>query len=165
MSESNTSPESNKSPEQIERERLTRRQALRKFGFGAGLSTFLLLGVDDLARMVGAKMQQMAGDNQVANQIAKEFQSAGIALASGPSGCHNGPSGGTCTGCDGMEAIDNCCQKSPDPDQCCVNVGYAQPPSAQYQFQYNTCASCCTAMHSVDQQKRDACIKNCPPLL
>ncbi len=79
--------ESKKTTEQVEQERLTRRAALRKLGFGAGLSAFMLLGVDDLARMVGAKMAQMDGDNKVAGQIAKEFQSAGVAMAAySPSG-------------------------------------------------------------------------------
>lgn len=154
-----------KSLEQIEQERLTRRQALRKLGFGAGLSAFMLLGVDDLARIVGAEMQKRAGDNQIANQIAKEFQSAGIALASGSPGCYNGPSGGTCTGCTSQSSIDDCCLNSPDPNQCCVNVGYAQKPNDYYQTQHNTCASCCAAMHSGSQQKRDACFAHCPPLL
>lgn len=72
-----------KTTEQVEQERLTRRAALRKLGFGAGLSAFMLLGVDDLARMVGTKMAQMDGDNKVAGQIAKEFQSAGVSLADG----------------------------------------------------------------------------------
>lgn len=77
--------ETEKSLEQVEKEQFTRRQALRKFGFGAGLSAFMLLGVDDLARMVGDRMQRMNSDNKVANQLAKEFQSAGIAFAGSPS--------------------------------------------------------------------------------
>ncbi len=80
MSESKK-PVNQKSVEQVEQERLTRRAALRKLGFGAGLSAFMLLGVDDLARMVGKEMERRAGDNKVAGQIAKEFQSAGVSLA------------------------------------------------------------------------------------
>ena len=73
----------------VERERMTRRASLRKLGFGAGMAAFSLLGVDDFARMVGKRMERMAGDNKVAGQVAKEFQQAGIALADGPSwaGC------------------------------------------------------------------------------
>jgi len=82
-----------KSVEQVEQERLTRRAALRKLGFGAGLSAFMLLGVDDLARMVGTKMAQMGTDNKVAGQIAKEFQAAGVALANASA------SGSPCSGC------------------------------------------------------------------
>lgn len=99
-------PEITKSAEQIELERLTRRQALRKLGFGAGLSAFMLLGVDDLARMVGAEMQKRAGDNKVAEQVAKEFQNAGIAFAAGPSG-------GYCSDCT------NACVE--DDDHYCVD--------------------------------------------
>lgn len=80
----------------IEQEKLTRRAALRKLGFGAGIAAFSLLGVDDFAHMVGKRLERMAGDNKVAGQVAKEFQSAGIALA-------GGPSWGGCDGC-----IDNC---------------------------------------------------------
>ncbi len=77
--------------ERFERERLTRRQALRKFGITASMATFAMFSVDDLARMVGKAMQQRAGDNKIARQIAQEFQQAGVALAGGPSwaGCGN----------------------------------------------------------------------------
>ena len=71
--------------ERFERERLSRRQALRKFGVTAGMATFALFSVDDLARMVGKAMQQRVRDNRVAEQVAEEFQRAGVALASGPS--------------------------------------------------------------------------------
>ncbi len=102
--------ESKKSAEQIEQERLTRRQALRKLGFGAGLSAIMLLGADDLARMVGRRLQQMEGDNKVAEQIAKEFRSAGVAFASGPSGTPCPPLFcdciATCTGVDGRSVTD-----------------------------------------------------------
>jgi len=92
MSESKK-PVNQKSVEQVEQERLTRRAALRKLGFGAGLSAFMLLGVDDLARMVGTKMAQTVRDNKTAEQIAKEFQSAGVAMASASS------SGSACQDC------------------------------------------------------------------
>ncbi len=77
--EEQTKPETAK--EQFERERLTRRQAMRKFGLTAGMATFAMFSVDDLARIVGKAMQQRAGDNKIAAQIAQEFQQAGIALA------------------------------------------------------------------------------------
>lgn len=67
--------------QRVEQERITRRAALRKLGFGAGLAAFSLLGVDDIARMVGQRMERMARHNKVASQVAKEFQGAGIALA------------------------------------------------------------------------------------
>ncbi len=40
----------------IEDGKLTRRAALRKLGFGAGVAAFSLLGVDDLARLVGQRL-------------------------------------------------------------------------------------------------------------
>ncbi len=99
--------ESKKTTEQVEQERLTRRAALRKLGFGAGLSAFMLLGVDDLARMVGTKMAQMDGDNKVAGQIAKEFQSAGVAMAAySPSGCFE-----SCPGHQYADDCESCCDK------------------------------------------------------
>ncbi len=113
-------------PRLQEQERLTRRAALRKLGFGAGLSAFMLLGVDDLARMVGTKMAQMDSDNKTAEQIAKEFQSAGVAMADlGPSvtpcpplfcDCQK-----TCTGIDGRtidQCINNCVAQNNPPPVC-----------------------------------------------
>lgn len=70
--------------ERFERERLTRRQALKRFGMTSAMAAFALFSVDDLARMVGKAMQQRAGDNRIAGQLAKEFQQAGIALADLP---------------------------------------------------------------------------------
>ena len=67
--------------QRVEREKMTRRAALRKLGYGAGIAAFSMLGVDDFARMAGSRMAQMAGDNKVATRVAKEFQEAGIANA------------------------------------------------------------------------------------
>ena len=80
---SDDAPETAK--EKFERERLSRRQALKRFGMTSAMATFAMFSVDDLARMVGKAMQQRAGDSKIAGQIAREFQSAGVALASGPS--------------------------------------------------------------------------------
>jgi len=93
--------------EKFEREQLTRRQALKKFGMTSAMATFALFSVDDLARMVGKAMQQRAVDDKVVEQVAKEFQKAGIAMADLPSGpapigtgsspaC--GGTGGACSG-------------------------------------------------------------------
>lgn len=122
MSE-NKNSESQKSLGQFEKERFTRRQAMRKFGFGAGLSAFMLLGVDDLARMVGQRLQQMDSDNKVANQVAKEFQSAGIALAAGgPSNPCLGKSGSAYTSCcDGLPTTSQCLSCCGDDSNCAVN--------------------------------------------
>lgn len=77
-------PETGK--EKFEREHLTRRQALKRFGITSAMTAFALFSVDDLAHIVGKAMQQRAGDNKIAGQLAKEFQEAGIAMAAGPSG-------------------------------------------------------------------------------
>ncbi len=79
--------------ERFERERLSRRRALKKLGVTAAMATFAMFSVDDLAHMVGAAMKQQAGDSKIAEQIAREFQSAGIAFAGGPSGPTAGPGG------------------------------------------------------------------------
>lgn len=70
-----------KTLEQIEAERMSRRQALGRIGFLAGASAVAALTSDELFRKVGAEMQRRAGDNKIADQVAKEFQAAGIALA------------------------------------------------------------------------------------
>lgn len=109
----------------VEQEKLTRRSALRKMGFGAGIAAFSLLGVDDFARMVGKRLERMAGDNKVAGQVAKEFQSAGIALAGGASwagcdGCTDScvaPKYYKCTPC----TILWCSGKSPTAKDPCSN--------------------------------------------
>lgn len=67
--------------QRVEQEKMTRRAALRKLGFGAGMAAFALLGVDDFARMVGNRMERVAGDNKVVEQVAKEFQAMGLASA------------------------------------------------------------------------------------
>ena len=72
-----------KSLEQIEAEKLSRRVALGRIGFLAGASAVAALTSDELLRKVGAEMQRRAGDNKVVNQVAKEFQGAGIAVAAG----------------------------------------------------------------------------------
>ncbi len=77
-----TEPMDAETARRVEADKITRRAALRKLGFGAGMAAFALLGVDDFARMVGKRMERMAGDNKVAAQIAVEFQSAGISVAS-----------------------------------------------------------------------------------
>jgi len=101
--------------ERFERERLTRRQALRKFGVTAGMATFAMFSVDDLARMVGKAMQQRAGDSRVAGQVAQEFQQAGIAYAttSGPSApCANDPNPSCCDAMQTFKAAYLKCKKS-----------------------------------------------------
>jgi hypothetical protein len=70
-----------KTLEQIEAERLSRRQALGRIGFLAGMSAVAALTSDDLLRKVGVEMQKRAGDNKTVNAVAKELQAAGVAQA------------------------------------------------------------------------------------
>ena len=69
---------------EFERGRLSRRQALKKLGMTSAMAAFALFSVDDLARTVGRAMQRRVADNKVVEQIAQEFQQAGVALAAGP---------------------------------------------------------------------------------
>ena len=88
--------------QKFERERLTRRQALKRFGLTSAMTAFALFSVDDLARMVGAAMERQAKNSKIAEQVAQEFQSAGIAIgavrpASGSSITPNDVYGKSCT--------------------------------------------------------------------
>ena len=64
-----------------ENERMTRRQALRKFGFTAGMTVFAALSVDDLARLASKKLQESEVTKGIGDTLAKEFHAAGVALA------------------------------------------------------------------------------------
>lgn len=76
--------------ERVERERLTRRAALRKMGYTSGIALFSMFAVDDLARMAMKQMEQHKETRQIAETIAEEFKNAGIAFASPQS---SGPCG------------------------------------------------------------------------
>ena len=83
--------------EKFERERLSRRQALKKFGMNSAVAAFAMFSVDDLARMVGKAMERRSRDNKVAAQIAQELRQAGIAFAGGPSWLNCGVCNTNCT--------------------------------------------------------------------
>jgi hypothetical protein len=70
-----------KTLEQIEAERMSRRQALGRIGFLAGASAVAAMTSDELLRLVGREMQKRAGDNEIAETVAKEFQNVGMARA------------------------------------------------------------------------------------
>ena len=125
--------------QRVEQEKMTRRAALRKLGFGAGMAAFALLGVDDLARMVGQRMERMAGDNKVAEQVAKEFQGMGVALAT-PVPYYPCISNYDCTGCGGSAATGDCCSKSSDTTACCQK---SYGPSSS-NGDVAACQQCCT---------------------
>ena len=91
---------------EFERGRLSRRRALKKLGMTSAMATFALFSVDDLAHMVGKAMQQRAGDNKVAAQVAQELHQAGIVLA-------DGTSHPTCIHCCNQYCIDrNACYQT-----------------------------------------------------
>ena len=129
-------PESAK--EKFERERLTRRQALKKFGMTSAMAAFALFSVDDLAHIVGRAMQQRAGDNKVAEQVAREFQQAGIAFAGGLSnpsgtlcqsdydcsGCNSNQIANCCLGGTSPARQLDCCAKSSNKWTCCTGITY-----------------------------------------
>ena len=149
----------------VEQEKLTRRAALRKLGFGAGFAAFSLLAVDDLARMVGRRMERMAGDNRVAGQIAKEFQQAGMAFAGG----FQNPSNTTCksdydcSGCRTSDDTYDCCAGDKLPsnrNSCC---------SKNFPWSHSNCLSCCESAYTGDGGVFDPnnadyknCIAQCP---
>ncbi len=136
--------------QRVEQEKLTRRAALRKLGFGAGMAAFALLGVDDFARMVGKRMERMAGDNKVAEQVAKEFQGMGIAMAAAPYNCtHNYD----CSGCVGAAAIGSCCYYSSDPSACCGKDISAGDSS--------DCLTCCNNATGAGTVAHSNCLKAC----
>jgi hypothetical protein len=121
--------------EKFERERLTRRQALKKFGMTSAMAAFALFSVDDLAHMVGKAIEQKAGDSQVATQVAKEFQSAGIALA-------DGPSGSSCQHCANQLHLDNCyCVDTYSGGGSSPNPTMFQHCNNQTTYNYNTCCN------------------------
>jgi hypothetical protein len=74
--------------EKLEREKMTRRQALGRIGFLAGASAVAALTSDELTRLVGKEMQRRAGDSKVVAQVAKEFENAGVASAAGRPACY-----------------------------------------------------------------------------
>lgn len=65
----------------FEAARLTRRQALAKFGFRFGMVAVAALSVDDLVRATGQALQQRADTNKAVEQVARELQRAGVANA------------------------------------------------------------------------------------
>ena len=142
--------------QRVEQEKMTRRAALRKLGFGAGLAAFSLLGVDDLARLVGQRMDRMAGDSKVAEQVAKEFQQAGVAFAGDPSGSSTSVCSGTGRHCgdppqSGTGTTTECqhCSNQMHLDHCYCVQTYAGNPGPMYdhcmnqtQYNYDGCVCC-----------------------
>ena len=83
----------------FDHDRMTRRQALRKLGIGSGMTVALLLGADDVLRMVGKKLQQRHDENEVVNTVAKELRATGVAFAqASPWSSYGGPCGAFAAG-------------------------------------------------------------------
>lgn len=80
--EFDTSPELNALRAKLENERMTRRQAMRKFGM-AVMTVALLPNVDDLTRIVATKMSALTEDEKTAKAIARRFKHMGAAFATG----------------------------------------------------------------------------------
>lgn len=138
--------------ERFERERLSRRQALKKLGVTTAMATFAMFSVDDLAHMVGQAMQQQAGDNKIANQIAKEFQKSGIVFAgAGPSGCNLGTDPLSLCECDCNKKYTKCVGTAPIG---CNPAGGSIWPQC---WAYNANIAVCRTVHT-------NCTLNCQTL-
>jgi hypothetical protein len=116
----------------LERERLSRREALKKIGITSAMATFALFSVDDLARIAGNALQRNSNDNRIAKQLASELRSAGLAFATGDSRCggaYVSPGGGStpCTdlqnGTVSGDAAVNACLACNDSRFCGCNGG------------------------------------------
>ncbi len=156
-----TEPETAK--QKFERERLTRRQALKKFGMTSAMATFALFSVDDLARMVGGAMERQARNSKIAAQVAQEFQHSGIAVGAvmpNPSyypysnpPYYNTCSSGACGAC--------CTQNTKDMNQCLTDltncIKYKLGDCSAY---YDTCLKSAAAKTSTCL-KQNTCYCGC----
>ena len=133
----------NREVERIENERMTRRKALRKFGFTAGMAVFSVLTVDDLARIASKKLQDTEATKGIGDMLAKEFRSAGVAMANpyggDPYGNNNpsNPYGRTC-------------------EEVCMDVFIACGQDAANTYGYGTPDY--TAAAAICISDRDACL-------
>ena len=140
---------------QFEAEQFTRRQALRKIGFGAGLAAFFMLSTDDMAHMVGKVMEKRAGDNKIAHQVAKELENAGAAEA--------GWFGLLCDSC-----VANCTATSFLACKPCDGFAHwcggftAKPLGYCYlELSLMDCEACCAFQNAYDGGNTSSCIANC----
>ncbi|MGC4045786.1 MAG: hypothetical protein QM758_18505 [Armatimonas sp.] len=141
----------------FEKEKMSRRNALSRFGFLAGAAAVAALTSDELLRKVGDKLSQSSGDNKVAQQVAREFQAAGVALASpsdditGCSGCIANCSGTTykkCAAC-GNSSNNFCDGKKRLVDRPCSEVGEM--------FGETECSKCCKDRNPGDPWGQSYC--------
>ena len=104
-------PDTETAREKFEQARLSRRAALRKIGMTSGMAFFGLFAVDDLARLAIKKMEQNKETRQVAETVAKEFKTAGIAFADAGSISLSSACGQCYT--DAGNGTDNCSKNNP----------------------------------------------------
>lgn len=73
--------EAQAAPTEFESACMTRRQALRRIGLTTGIALFTLTSADDLARMAVAKLKTHHETRGIADKVARELRSAGVAFA------------------------------------------------------------------------------------
>ncbi len=140
----------------VEDKKLTRRAALRKLGYGAGIAAFSLLGVDDFARIVGERLARHSGDSKVAQAVAQEFKQAGIVLASPtgsgtnlPSNCAGATVGNWCYNrYTTTSERENCCRGTLSSGGYCKNATGGDVAACignvDYPTQLSDCKGCCS---------------------
>ncbi len=67
--------------EKFEQEKMSRRAALRKIGLTSGMALFGMFAVDDFARLALRGLQQHKETQAVAETVAQELRSSGVAFA------------------------------------------------------------------------------------
>lgn len=80
----------------FEQEKMSRRAALRKIGLTSGMALFGMFAVDDLARLALRGLQQHKETQAVAETVAQELRSSGVAFAADGDGSDY-YDGGPCT--------------------------------------------------------------------
>jgi hypothetical protein len=90
---------------ELEKAKMTRREAFGRIGFRAAATAIAALSADDLLRAVGREMERRNFDSEVAQNVATEFKNAGAAFAEAPDPsplpctCSNPPTGYKCKSC------------------------------------------------------------------
>lgn len=80
--------------DKFEQEKMSRRAALRKIGLTSGMALFGMFAVDDFARLALRGLQQHKETQAVAETVAQELRSSGVAFAADGSDDYYD---GTCT--------------------------------------------------------------------
>ena len=139
-------PQTETKLEQFERERLTRRTALKKLGMTTGMTLFSLFAVDDLARLAIKRMEEHKETRMIAETVAKEFKDSGIAFAGGPSWLGCGGCQATCVTPDIYHVCFTCttpCSGLALHDLDCT--GFIIPAGPNQPRDPKGCFACCSA--------------------